>query len=97
VACTHRHELGCQLRRLRARRFRSGAELARHLGWPQPRVSKVETGRRLLSQDELGAWMSAVGASPDETAAVVELLGQARLYRDPGVSSGPPSSQHCSQ
>lgn len=86
MACTHRHELGCQLRRLRARRFRSGSELARHLGWPQPRVSKVETGRRLLSQDELGVWLSAVGASPDEEAAAVELLGQARLCRDPSPS-----------
>ncbi|MGH3804627.1 MAG: helix-turn-helix domain-containing protein, partial [Pseudonocardiaceae bacterium] len=60
-----RVRLGSRLRELRATRFRFGAELARHLGWPQTRISKLELGEQIPSSEDLDAWLDAVGASPD--------------------------------
>ncbi|MGH3672233.1 MAG: helix-turn-helix domain-containing protein, partial [Pseudonocardiaceae bacterium] len=50
---TQRARLGERLRELRASRFRSGAALARHLGWQQTWVSKLELGAQLPSDGDL--------------------------------------------
>ena len=44
----------------------SGLELARALGpgWRQPKVSRIENGLQLPTEDEIVAWANAVGADP---------------------------------
>lgn len=74
-----RARLGERLRELRAARFRSGAAMARHLDWQQTRVSKLELGAQLPSDEDLDAWVAATGASPDVRAELAELLARARI------------------
>lgn len=70
------------MRELRATRFRFGAELARHLGWAQTRISKLELGEQIPSSEDLDAWLDAVGAGPDIRTELYGLLTQARIgYR----------------
>lgn len=74
-----RARLGERLRELRAARFRSGAAMARYLDWQQTRVSKLELGSQLPSDEDLSAWVAATGAGPDVHAELRELLAQARV------------------
>jgi transcriptional regulator with XRE-family HTH domain len=77
-----RARLGARLRDLRASRFRSGSALARHLGWQQTRVSKLELGSQLPSPEDLDIWIEATGAGPEARAELGELLTRARIeYR----------------
>ncbi|QYN35491.1 helix-turn-helix transcriptional regulator [Pseudonocardia sp. DSM 110487] len=71
------HALGALGLRLRAAREASGltgADLAARLGrgWKQPKVSKIETGRQLISLDELRAWASETGTDPAPLLALRE-------------------------
>lgn len=82
-----RARLGGRLRELRVFRFPSGSALARELGWPQTKVSKLERGAQLPSQADIDAWVAATGASEAVAAELTELLGHARLdYRPWGES-----------
>lgn len=74
-----RARLGERLRELRAARFRSGAAMARHLDWQQTRVSKLELGAQLPSDEDLDAWIAATEAGPDVRVELGELLTQARI------------------
>lgn len=74
-----RERLGTRLRELRASAFRSGSALARHLGWQQTKVSRLETGKQLPSPADLDAWVDAVQADPDTRAELNDLLTQARI------------------
>lgn len=66
-----RASLGARLRELRAEV--TGRDLAAQLGWPQSKVSKLETGRQTATPTDLKAWAEATG----HPAVVGEL--QARL------------------
>ncbi|MGW3202835.1 helix-turn-helix domain-containing protein [Streptomyces sp. NPDC001135] len=71
-----RAELGRRLRELRVESSDgrlTGTELAQRLGWPQSKVSKLENGRQTPTDDDLRAWVEAVG----QPAAFTEL--RARL------------------
>ncbi len=61
-----RARLADRLRAVRAPRFRSGSALARHLGWQQSKVSRIELGQQLPSRADLDEWIAAVGADADE-------------------------------
>ncbi|MFJ5264323.1 helix-turn-helix domain-containing protein [Streptomyces sp. NPDC088387] len=59
-----RAELGHRLRELRVESpdgRLTGTELARRLGWPQSKVSKLENGRQTPTGEDLQAWAEAVG------------------------------------
>ncbi|MBV9142239.1 MAG: helix-turn-helix domain-containing protein [Pseudonocardiales bacterium] len=71
--------MGARLRELRASAFRSGSALARHLGWQQTKVSKLETGKQLPSAADLDAWVEAVKADEGVRAELSGLLTQARI------------------
>jgi transcriptional regulator with XRE-family HTH domain len=88
--------LGALGQRLRATREASGltgADLASQLGagWRQPKVSKIETGRQLITIEELHAWASATEADPTpllamrEKAAAEYSSHQERLAEEGGV------------
>lgn len=74
-----RARLGTRLRGLRASAFRSGSTMARHLGWQQTRVNKLEHGYQLPSPEDLDAWVAAVEASPHVRAELGDLLTNARI------------------
>jgi len=54
-----REALGRRLRELRA--GQTQRELAAVLGWPQAKVSKLETGRQTATPDDLTSWAQATG------------------------------------
>ncbi|MGP3998591.1 helix-turn-helix domain-containing protein [Streptomyces sp. 8N706] len=68
-----RISLGARLRELRTGAGLTGRDFATRLGWPQSKVSKLETGRQTATLDDLRAWAEGAGC-PE---AAVEL--QARL------------------
>ncbi|KUO23080.1 helix-turn-helix domain-containing protein [Streptomyces dysideae] len=74
-----REALGVRLRELRltapAGRL-TGSALARRLGWPQPKVSKLENGKQTATPDDLRAWAEGTG-QPD---AYDELLARLRGF-----------------
>lgn len=74
--------LGARLRELRA--GMTGRPLADRLGWPQSKVSKLETGRQTATADDLRAWAVATG-NPDTadelTARLSGLESRSRSWR----------------
>lgn len=73
--------LGAELRRFREDAGLSGSAVARALGWSQPKVSRVETGRFAASLEEVATLLDYYGA-PEEVRA--ELL--ARVARREGLA-----------
>jgi transcriptional regulator with XRE-family HTH domain len=63
--------LGARLRELRA--GVTGRDLAARLGWPQSKVSKLETGRQTATAKDLAAW-AAVTGHPEATAELLARL-----------------------
>jgi transcriptional regulator with XRE-family HTH domain len=81
-----RQELGQALRTLRVQAGLSGPAFADRLGegWWQTRVSKIERGVQLPTEEDVRAWVVAAGV-PDVSAAVghlAELLRAARGERE---------------
>ncbi|MFE7133558.1 helix-turn-helix domain-containing protein [Streptomyces sp. NPDC057638] len=59
-----REDLGRRLRELRSESPTgrlTGTSLARRLGWPQSKISKLENGRQTPTADDLRAWVDATG------------------------------------
>ncbi|BCB80904.1 helix-turn-helix transcriptional regulator [Phytohabitans flavus] len=67
--------------RLRATRRAAGltgTQLARDLGWPQSKVSKIETGKQMPADEDIGGWAEACRASEAVAAELVTLLAEAQ-------------------
>jgi transcriptional regulator with XRE-family HTH domain len=66
--------LGQRLRAAREAAGLTGSELATRLGasWRQPKVSKIENGRQLITIEELHAWAAATTADPAPLLALRE-------------------------
>jgi transcriptional regulator with XRE-family HTH domain len=64
--------LGARLRALREEAGISGLQLAKALGtgWRQPKVSRIENGLQLPTEEEIRAWAEAVGAEPGPLLAL---------------------------
>lgn len=73
-----RVRLATKLRELRAATGMSGNRFAQQLGWPQSRVSKIETGAQFPTGEDIAAWLRAAGAE-SEQGAVTALLTRARV------------------
>lgn len=74
-----RETLGQRLRELRLTApgdRLTGSGLARRLGWPQPKVSKLENGRQTATPDDLRQWADAT----DHPEAYDELLARLRGF-----------------
>ena len=77
-----RRSLADALKALRAAAGFSGERLSHQVGWAQSKVSKIERGRQLPTEEDIIAWASAVGA-PEETERLLETLRRARVeYAD---------------
>ena len=88
-----RERLALRLQQARRRAGLSGTELAERLGsgWDQPRVSKVERGKRLPSEESIRDWAAATGTSPEQ---LLDLRRRARAeyasLRDRYATAGGP-------
>ena len=69
-----RTSLGEKLRKARLDAGMTGNEIVAKLGpgWGQPKVSKLETGRQLPSEEDIRAWAHLTGAKLDELITLLE-------------------------
>lgn len=74
-----RARLAARLKAIRAGAAPSGSEFARRIGWGQPRLSKLETGKQLPTEADIRAWITAAGADESVTAELLGLLAAARI------------------
>lgn len=80
-----RVRLAATLKTLRETAMPSGAELARRTGWVQPKVSRLETGAQLPTEDDLRIWVQHTGASSAEAEVLLDMLYAARVEYTPTV------------
>ncbi|MDT7726814.1 MAG: hypothetical protein QOI21_3390 [Actinomycetota bacterium] len=66
-------ELGGELRRVREKAKLSGHSLARMLGWPAPKISRLETGKREVSEVDVAIFLARCGAPPEELERLMQL------------------------
>ena len=74
-----RARLAARLKAIRAGVAPSGSEFARIIGWGQPRLSKLETGKQLPTESDIQAWVAAAGACESVAAELLGLLAAARI------------------
>ncbi|MFZ0119203.1 MAG: helix-turn-helix transcriptional regulator [Pseudonocardiaceae bacterium] len=74
-----RARLAARLKVIRAGTAPSGSEFARIIGWGQPRLSKLETGKQLPTEADIRAWVAAAGAGDSVAAELMGLLAAARI------------------
>ncbi|GAB3727510.1 helix-turn-helix domain-containing protein [Nocardiopsis nanhaiensis] len=70
-----RHEIGRSLRELRTGAGLTGSQLAASLGWSQPKVSRLETGRQTPTCADVHAWAAACG----QARAAEEIVARLRV------------------
>ncbi|HEY6421827.1 MAG TPA: helix-turn-helix transcriptional regulator [Pseudonocardiaceae bacterium] len=75
--------LAATLKSLREAAMPSGAELARRTGWVQPKVSRLETGAQLPTEDDLRTWAQHTGVSTEQADALLDMLSAARVEYTP--------------
>ncbi len=73
--------LAGRLRGLRRRANYTGQSLAGGLGWAQPKVSKIETGKQMPTAEDVADWARACGADDDTTRELQDMLTEARVIR----------------
>lgn len=85
--------LGARLRAVREAAGLTGSELAAALGvgWKQPKVSKIETGRQLPTSEEIAAWAAATGVDPGPLLALRDkAAAEYGAYKDRLAGAGGP-------
>lgn len=74
MANPRRERLAHRLREIRAATSLSGKRFAANrLGWPQSKVSRIETGTQIPSEEDLRAWLDAAEVPPDVAADLWDL------------------------
>ncbi|MGH3870476.1 MAG: helix-turn-helix domain-containing protein [Pseudonocardiaceae bacterium] len=96
-----RARLATRLRELRAGTGLSGNRFAtERIRWPQSRVSRLETGTQLPTEDDIHAWVQAAGTGSETATELLELLQRARIeyatWRDTYRRSGGPGGKQTS-
>jgi transcriptional regulator with XRE-family HTH domain len=71
--------LAAQLRALREDAGLTGTSLAQQVGWGQSKVSKIETGRQLPTEDDIRQWARVVGAPAAKVQALLASLERAKV------------------
>lgn len=57
----------------------SGNRLAKRLGWPQSKVSKIETGKQLPTENDIRRWAEVIEASDELVGELLLLLERAHV------------------
>ncbi|MCO8272976.1 DUF5753 domain-containing protein [Actinoplanes sp. TRM 88003] len=86
---TARHELGNELRRLRA--DRRAADVATALGWSESKLSRIETAHTGITEPDLDRLLTSYGVRVEDRDRLRELArrGRARAWWTPYRSSVP--------
>lgn len=71
--------LGERLRDLRVRARFTGPGLAAEMGWPQSKVSKIETGRQMPTPADITAWTQTCGAGQQVADELLTIQSEAQL------------------
>src|SRR5262245_39430969 len=66
--------LADRLRELRAGAGLRGTDLAERLGWQQSKVSRIENGRQMPSNEDVRAWAHGCGTEDSVSAELLSLL-----------------------
>lgn len=75
--------LAAQLRDLRLAAGLTGTAMAGKLGWTQSKISKIETGRQMPTEDDVLAWARACRATKAITQTLLSALAEAQgLHRE---------------
>ncbi|GAB3437560.1 helix-turn-helix domain-containing protein [Actinophytocola sediminis] len=75
-----RADFGERLRRLRMRAgYLTGKEFARHIGWQQSKVSRLETGKQTATDSDVITWCEAAGASESVASELINDLRELRI------------------
>jgi transcriptional regulator with XRE-family HTH domain len=91
-----RRELADRLKSLREQARISGNQLSKRLGWVQSKVSKIETGKQLPTEDDIRRWVGLIGGGDRVLVELLAMLDRARLeyatwrehFRTAGGASG---------
>ena len=87
--------LGARLRALREEAGISGLQLAKALGlgWRQPKVSRIENGLKLPTEEEIRAWAAVVGAEPGPLLALRrKAAAEYGVWKDRIAGAGSPAA-----
>lgn len=76
---TRRLEFADKLRNLREQAELTGKAFAELVGWPNAKVSKIETGRQTPSDPDLLAWLDALNVSKDRVEPLRAELRELRI------------------
>lgn len=72
-----------RLRDLRRGAGLTGTQMARDLGWTQSKVSKLETGKQMPTDEDVIAWAQACRATAEVAEGLLALLAEAQgLHRE---------------
>lgn len=69
-----RARLASSLKRLRKAALLSQVGMARRTGWVQPKVSRLETGAQLPTEDDIWTWARRTDASAEEAEELLDML-----------------------
>ncbi|MET8430182.1 DUF5753 domain-containing protein [Nocardia sp. NPDC004860] len=89
-----RREFGARLRSLRRRAGMTGAAVAERAGWPKSKVSKLETGQQLPTDEDLTLWCQATDARRIEPELRADLRNLESLVAAAKQRSGDLLYQH---
>jgi transcriptional regulator with XRE-family HTH domain len=81
TSTARRRELGAELRRLRQMRGYNGLDLARRLSWTTTMLSRVETGKRPISQMEVATYTAMCGVAGERLDELLGLAAEPDDYR----------------
>jgi transcriptional regulator with XRE-family HTH domain len=87
--------LGARLRALRDEAGMSGLQLAKVLGtgWRQPKVSRIESGLQLPTEEDIRAWAAPVGAEPGPLLALRrKASAEYGVWKDRIAGTGSPAA-----
>lgn len=83
-----RRKLAGQLKDAREATGMSGSRFAEDLGWPQSRVSRIETGTTFPSEEHIRAWANAARADADALLAQRErALAEYASWKEQGTGA----------
>ncbi len=91
ISTARRRELGAELRRLRERMGINGQDMAARLEWTPTMISRVETGKRVVSQFEVLKYTTVCGVDAITQAALMELAVEPDDYRLSATRAGCPT------
>lgn len=95
-----RRRLADRLKLLREEAGISGNQLAKQLGWVQSKVSKIETGKQLPTEEDVRRWITSTTGRNGTLEELLSMLEHARVeyvtWREQFRAAGDPSGKQAS-